>query len=51
MKRYGNLWQRLISYENLYLAYTKAREGRGNLESVKRFEKDVEGNLKNYNKI
>lgn len=46
MKRYGNLWQRLISYENLYLAYTKAREGRGNLESVKRFEKDIEGNLK-----
>ena len=46
MKRHGNLWQQIISYDNLYLAYTKARLGRRHLASVKRFEKDVEGNLK-----
>lgn len=46
MKRHGNLWQQIINYDNLYLAYTKARKGRGRLASVKRFEKDVEGNLK-----
>lgn len=46
MKRFGNLWHKVISYENLYSAYLKARQGRGNLESVKRFEQDIEGNLK-----
>lgn len=46
LKRHGNLWQKIISYENLYLAYIKARESRSHLSSVQRFEKDVEGNLK-----
>lgn len=50
MKRHGNLWQKIISYENLYLAYTKARQGRGHLESVQRFEKDIDGNLKKLQK-
>lgn len=46
LKRIGNLWDKIISYDNLYLAYKKAREGRGHLESVKRFEQNIEGNLK-----
>lgn len=46
MKRHGNLWNEFISYENLYSAYLKARKGRRHLESVQRFEQDVEGNLK-----
>lgn len=50
MKRHGNLWQKIISYDNLYSAYLKARQGRGHLESVKRFEKDIEGNLKKLQK-
>lgn len=34
MKRHGNLWESLISFENLYLAYRKAIRG-------KRLRKDV----------
>ena len=50
MKRHGNLWDKVISYDNLYSAYIKARKGRRHLESVRRFEKDVEGNLKKLQK-
>lgn len=45
MKRYGNLWEKIISYENLYLAYKKAKKGKGWRKSIKVFEKDIEGNL------
>ena len=51
MKRHGNLWNKFISYENLYSAYLKARKGRRHLESVQRFEQDVEGISKNLFKV
>lgn len=45
MKRHGNLWNSITDPENLYLAYRKARKGKGWQKGVLDFEKDVEGNL------
>ena len=45
MKRYGNLWQKIISMDNLKLAYKKARKGKTWQKSIKVFDKDIEGNL------
>lgn len=45
MKRYGNLYEKVCSLDNLRTAYQKARRGKGNRYGVKLFEKDVEGNL------
>lgn len=38
MKRIGNLWQQVISFENLLLAYRKARRGKRAQQAVERFE-------------
>lgn len=46
MKRLGNIWEKFVSYENLYRAYRKARTNKGHRQSVLKFEQDVEGNLK-----
>lgn len=45
MKRYGNLWEQIVSRENLELAYHKASKGKKNQNGVKRFEKNISGNL------
>ena len=45
MKRYGNLWESLVSWENLLLAARKARRGKRDRAAVQRFEFDLEGNL------
>ena len=45
MKRYGNLWETLISWDNLLKAARKARRGKRDRAAVQRFEFDVEGNL------
>lgn len=45
-KRLGNIWDKFVSYENLYLAYKNARRGKGHRQGVRTFEKDIEGNLK-----
>jgi len=47
MKRYGNLWDNLTSFENLYLAYRKARRGKRNRPPVERFEFQLEQALVN----
>ncbi|MCQ2250008.1 MAG: RNA-directed DNA polymerase [Bacteroidales bacterium] len=44
MKRYGNLYERIISVENLMLADQKARKGKSQ-RSIRQFDKDREGNL------
>lgn len=44
-KRHGNLFARIVSRENLQLAYQKARRGKSRMPNVQRFERDVEGNL------
>ena len=46
MKRHGNLFQQIVSMENLELAYIKARRGKSWQKNVQRFEEDVPGNLK-----
>jgi retron-type reverse transcriptase len=45
MKRYGNLWEKLISWDNLLLAARKARRGKRDRVAVQRFEFDVERQL------
>lgn len=45
MKTYKNLWQDLCSYENLELAYKKARKHKTTKDYVIEFEMDLESNL------
>jgi len=45
MKRHGDLWRRVVDYDNLLMAYKKARKGKAWHNSVIEFEKDIEGNL------
>lgn len=45
MRRHGNLWEKIISPDNLYKAYLRARRGKRSRRSVINFEKDVAGNL------
>ena len=39
MKTYKNIYQKICSYENLNLAFRKARKGKTSKEYVKEFEK------------
>jgi RNA-directed DNA polymerase len=45
MKTYKNLYPQLCSWENLYLAWRKARKGKRGREPAATFEFDLEGNL------
>lgn len=45
MKRYGNLWEQVIAWENLVLAAHKARRGKRDRISVQHFEFDLERQL------
>jgi retron-type reverse transcriptase len=45
MKRYGNLFNELCSYENLFLAYKKARKHKTTKHYVLKFEEKLEDNL------
>ena len=45
MRRIGWLWEKLTSFENLYLAARKARRGKREKIPVERFEFDLERNL------
>jgi len=45
MRRYGNLYNQITSFENLYLASRKARKGKRFNDSVMKFEKNIEENL------
>lgn len=46
MKRFGNLYDKIISIENLDLAERKARKGKGKRKDVAEFDKDKNGNLR-----
>ncbi len=46
MKRRGELFQHIVSLDNLHEAYCKARRGKRWQNVVKEFERDVDGNLK-----
>ncbi|NCC93839.1 MAG: hypothetical protein EOM10_11225 [Opitutae bacterium] len=45
MKRIGNLWHRVISFENLLAAYRSARKGKRGRRDVSAFGLDLEGHL------
>jgi retron-type reverse transcriptase len=45
MKRLGNLWERLASWDNLVLAAKKARRGKRHRPVVQRFDFNLEWNL------
>ncbi len=45
MKRYGNLWPQVVSFENLLLAYRKARRGKRTRAEVGRFALNLESEL------
>lgn len=45
MKRHGNLWEQIISIENLTAAHEQAKKGKKHYTAVKKTEKDVEGNI------
>jgi retron-type reverse transcriptase len=45
LKRHGNLWNKIISYDNLHLAYKTAKRGKGTRTAITEFEKDIKGNL------
>ena len=45
MKRIGNLYEKICSLDNLYLAYSKARLGKGKTHGVLLFEKDLNANI------
>jgi len=45
MKRIGNIFDQICNPENLYLAYTKAKRGKGKRYGTRLFEKNLEANL------
>lgn len=45
MRRYGNVWDQLTSFENLYAAARKARRGKRAKPAVEAFEFDLERRL------
>lgn len=45
MKRIGGLWESVVSFDNLYLAWRKARRGKADRPAVARFALDLEHNL------
>lgn len=45
MKRYGNLFPRVVEIDNIYSAYDKARKGKSRYEGVIRFAHKLETNI------
>ena len=45
MKRYGNLWQQIVSWDNLVLAAGKAQRRKRDRDAVQRFNFDLERQL------
>lgn len=46
MKRVGHLFDKVVNFDNLMLAYTKARRGKLGKMEVRRFAADVHGNIR-----
>ena len=45
MQTYNNIYPKIYSYSNLFLAYKKARKGKSKKDYVIEFEKELENNL------
>lgn len=50
MKRYGNLFEKIVTPENIHAAYCKARRGRRWQNTVKNFERHLDSNLDKIHK-
>lgn len=50
MRRHGNLFQKIVKAENIYLAYCKARRGKRWQRKVQSFEKDLNKNIEGIRK-
>lgn len=50
MKRKGNLFDKICSFENIYSAYLKARKGKKLKKEVLLFNYNLEANLINLEK-
>ena len=50
MQTYNNIYHKICSYENLFLAYKKARKGKSKKDYVLKFEESLENNIKNLQK-
>ena len=50
-KRHGNLFDKIISHDNLHVAYRKARKGKSRMYNVMRFERDVAGGLEHVRNL
>lgn len=46
MKRYNNLFDKIVSLDNLYLADKKARRNKSSRKDIKEFDQNKEGLLK-----
>lgn len=46
MKRIGNLYSKICELDNIYLAYTKAKKGKGKSFGVRQFEMNLDHNIK-----
>lgn len=46
VKRHGNLWEKVITEENIRLAYELSRKGKGRKYNVRKFNRNLEENLK-----
>lgn len=51
MKRHGNLWDAITHPDNLHEAYRRARKGKGWRKSVAQFEKNLNANLLNLQRM
>ena len=51
MKRYGNLYDTIISVDNLRLADEKARKGKTKSYKIRIFDKDKENNLQKLHEV
>ena len=47
MKRHGDLFNRIIDVDNIYLAYQKARKGKSWQNTISRFDDDLDENIFN----
>ena len=45
MRRIGNLYNKIYDLDNLYLAYSKAKQGKSKTKGVLQFEKDLDENV------
>lgn len=46
VKRYGNLWDKVITEENIRLSYEQAKLGKGRKHNIRKFNKNLDENLK-----